>query len=171
MSTQKQGKVTFIYAVVLALIVWFAVILQFFISTAAYMQQGRTLGGSLVQVMSFFTVLSNILAGCCLVAITLPAKSQLHVFFASRSVITAVAVYIAIVSLVYNTVLRGIIHLDGLFIIANELTHVFNPLAFVIFCLFVAPAQKLTIKQGLNWLWFPLLYLIYVIVRGAVYHL
>ncbi|QEC79108.1 Pr6Pr family membrane protein [Mucilaginibacter ginsenosidivorax] len=167
---QKLSKPAFIYAILLALIVWFSVVLQFFISTAAYMQQGRTFGGAIVQIISFFTVLSNILVGLCLVAAVLNKASALKNFFGSSSVNTAVALYITIVGLIFNTVLRSIVHLQGLFALTNELTHVFNPIAFVVFWLFFAPKTKLSWLQAAAWLWYPLLYLIYVLIRGAIYH-
>ncbi|SDF40589.1 hypothetical protein SAMN05216464_11781 [Mucilaginibacter pineti] len=167
---QKQSKATLIYAVVLGLTVWFSVILQFMISTQAYVQTGRTFGGSLIQIISFFTVLSNILVGLCLVAIVLKPASGFKSFFASNSVVTATALYITIVGLVYNTVLRGLVHLEGLFTITNELTHAFNPLAFIIFWLFFAPKEKLGWAKAAKWLWFPFLYLVYILIRGAIYH-
>jgi hypothetical protein len=158
------------YAMILGLIVWFSVILQFTISTEAYVQDGRTVGGSLVQIITFFTILSNILVGLCLVAIVLKPTSGFKRFFASNSVVTATALYITIVGLVYNTVLRGLVHLEGLFTLTNELTHAFNPLTFVIFWLFFVPKEKLGWAKAAKWLWFPLLYLVYVLIRGAIYH-
>jgi hypothetical protein len=170
MIVQKLNKLAFIYAIILALIVWFSVILQFIISTAAYMQQGRTFGGALVQIISFFTILSNILVGLCLVAVVLNKASAFKKFFNNNSVVTAVALYITIVGLIFNTVLRSIVNLDGLFALTNELTHVFNPVAFVIFWLFFTVKTKLSWQQAASWLWYPLLYLIYILIRGAVFH-
>ena len=167
---QKLSKPAFIYAISLALIVWFSVILQFYISTAAYVQQGRTFGGAVVQIISFFTILSNILVGLCLIAVLLNKVSAFKKIFGSGSVITAVALYITIVGLIFNTVLRSIVHLKGLFALTNELTHVFNPIAFVAFWLFFAPKTKLSWRQSAGWLWYPLLYLVYVLIRGAIFH-
>lgn len=166
----KPTKAALIYAAILGLIVWFSVILQFFISTDAYVQQGRTFGGAIVQIISFFTILSNILVGLCLVALLLKPASAFKKFFASNSVLTATTLYITIVGLVYNTVLRGLLHLGGLFRLTDELIHAFNPLAFVVFWLFFVPKEKLSWTQAAKWLWFPLLYLVYVLIRGAIYH-
>ncbi|WP_439696415.1 Pr6Pr family membrane protein [Mucilaginibacter sp. AW1-7] len=167
---QKLNKLAFIYAILLALIVWFSVVLQFIISTAAYMQQGRTFGGAIVQIMSFFTILNNILVGLCLVAVVLNKASAFKKFFNNNRVVTAVALYITIVGLIFNTVLRSIVNLDGLFALTNELTHVFNPVAFVIFWLFFIAKTKLSWRQAAGWLWYPLLYLVYILIRGAVFH-
>jgi hypothetical protein len=170
MIVQKLNKLAFIYAILLALIVWFSVVLQFIISTAAYMQQGRTFSGAIVQIISFFTILSNILVGLCLVAVVLNKASAFKKFFNNNSVVTAVALYITIVGLIFNTVLRSIVNLEGLFALTNELTHVFNPVAFVIFWLFFITKTKLSWRQAAGWLWYPLLYLVYVLIRGAVFH-
>jgi hypothetical protein len=171
MNVHKLNKSAIIYTIILALIVWFSIALQFIISTPAYLHNGRTFGGAIVQIFSFFTILSNILAGLCLFAILLKSTSILLKFFTNNSLITATALYITIVGLVYNTVLRGLWLPKGLFRVADELTHAFNPLAFVIFWLFFVPKEKLIISQGLKWLWFPFLYLIYVLIRGSLYHL
>ncbi|WP_184548682.1 Pr6Pr family membrane protein [Mucilaginibacter sp. FT3.2] len=168
---QKPGKTGTICAIVLALIVWFSIILQFIISTNAYLQEGRTFGGAIVQIISFFTILSNILVGCCLLAIVLKPASAFQKFFAANSVVTATALYITIVGLVYNTVLRSLWVPPGLFALTNELTHLFNPIAFIVFWLIFVPKEKLNLSQALSWLWFPLLYLVYALIRGALYRL
>jgi hypothetical protein len=170
MNVHKPNQSAIIYTVILALIVWFSIILQFFISTQAYLHDGRTFGGAVVQIFSYFTILSNILVGLCLFAITLKSTSAFQKFFTSNSLITATALYITIVGLVYNTVLRGLWLPKGLFRVTDELTHAFNPLAFVIFWLFFVTKEKLIVLQGLKWLLFPFLYLVYVLIRGSLYH-
>jgi hypothetical protein len=159
------------YAAVAAVIFWFAIILQFSISIPAYLQTGFSALGAVVQLLSFFTILSNILAAIVLVAVLLKPGPVFVNFFKRGAVITAVTLYITIVGLVYNLVLRNLQQLQGLFNVANELLHLVNPLLFIIFWLFFVPKQKLSRQQGLTWLWLPFVYLIYTLARGAVRHL
>jgi hypothetical protein len=159
------------YTAVAAAIFWFAIILQFSISIPAYLQTGFSTWAAVVQLLSFFTVLSNLLAAIVLIAVLLKSHSGFMLFFKRGSVITAVTLYITIVGLIYNLVLRNLQHLAGLFKVADELMHLINPLLFIIFWLFFAPKQKLNWRQGLTWLWFPFIYLIYTLARGAASHL
>ncbi|MDN3582706.1 Pr6Pr family membrane protein [Mucilaginibacter flavus] len=159
------------YTLVTAVIFWFAIVLQFCISVPVYLQTGFNAVGAVVQLLSFFTVLSNLLAAIILAAALLQSQSGLVSFFRRGSVITAVTLYITIVGVVYNLVLRSLQHLEGLFKLANELMHLINPLLFIIFWLFFTPKQKLRLQQGLTWLWFPFIYLVYTLARGAAIHL
>jgi len=165
-----QQKISFktILMVFTACITWFAVILQFSISINLYLQSGRTLGGTIVQLFSFFTILSNILIAVYLSVLLLKPASRPGKYFSSASVAGAVAVYIAIVGLVYNLVLRYIWAPAGLSRVADELLHLVNPVLFLLYWLIYAP--KSTLKWGdlYYWLIFPLIYLIFIIIRGAV---
>lgn len=168
---QKTSKTASIGIIAIALVVWFSVILQFTISIDLFLHQGRTVGGAIVHLLSFFTILSNILVGCCLLAMQLKPTSAFQRFFATNSVITGIALYITIVGLVYNIVLRSLWHPLGLFKLADEFLHSFNPLAFVAIWFVLVPKYKLKLSQALTWLVFPVLYLVYILARGAVYNL
>lgn len=55
----------------IAILAWFAVIMQFMISIPDYLAKGRTLAGSVVQLLSYFTIQSNILVAFSLTVILL----------------------------------------------------------------------------------------------------
>ncbi|MFC0514024.1 Pr6Pr family membrane protein [Mucilaginibacter angelicae] len=151
-------------------VLWFGLILQITISIPTYLKAGRSLEGTLVQLFSFFTILVNLLAAICLTAL-FKTNSRLGKYFFQPRILSAIALYITIVGLVYNLVLRNLWHPEGLFKLADELLHSVNPLLFVVYWLVYAPKANLKWIEALNWLWVPFIYSVYVFIRGSISHL
>lgn len=157
-----------ILMVLTAGLAWFAIVMQFCISIPAFLRMGRTLAGSIVELFSFFTILSNLLLAVSLTAVLLKPASLLGKFFLQLSVSSAIAVYITIVGLVYNLVLRQVWDPHGLFKLTDELLHLVVPVLYLIYWLIYVSKAGLKWGQLFNWLLFPLIYLIYIIIRGAI---
>ena len=143
-----------------------ALFLQFWLSVPALLNKGYSVIGAVTDILSYFTILSNLLAAVCLTVLLLAGKSTAGLFFSKGGTLTAVTVYITIVSLVYNVVLRQLWSPAGLFKTTDELLHTVNPLLFIIYWLAFAPKSDLNWRQSFAWLWYPFLYLIYTLVRG-----
>ncbi len=165
---QKRILRNTFFITLIAIIAWFAVIMQFLISVPEYLEKGRTLAGSIVQLASYFTILTNILVAISLTAILLIPRTAVGLFFSKISTATAIAVYITIVCLVYNLVLRQFWSAKGVFKTNDELLHVIVPFLYIFYWLFLLPKQGLAWKQLPGWLLFPLGYLVYIIIRGAL---
>lgn len=151
----------------LAIVSWVAVVWQFFISVPDYLARGRTTGGAIVQLLSYFTIESNLLIAFSLSLIVLLPKVTLSRFFSKISTVTAIAVYIFIVSLVYNLVLRPFWHAKSPYKTDDELLHLVVPVLYILYWLLL-PKFGLAWKQLPGWLLFPLLYLVYILIRGAL---
>lgn len=151
-------------------VLWFSVILQITIAIPGYLDAGRTIAGMLVQIFSFFTILTNLLAAIALTAL-FKTDNRLGKYFFQPRVFSAIALYITIVGIVYNLVLRNLWHPEGLFKLADELLHSVNPLLFVIYWLLYIPKANLKWIEALNWLWFPFIYSVYIFIRGRISHL
>jgi len=150
------------YMAFLALTAWFALALQLYLVLQDGPLLGRTTGQQLVLYFTFFTILTNIL-----VAVTFTARSIMpQSIFSSFSLLTAVTLYIVVVGIVYNTVLRGLLTLNGASVIANELLHVIVPSSTLLYWLFT-PKQKLPLSSPFKWLWYPSAYLVLALVKGA----
>lgn len=143
----------------------FALILQFALTIPARMAAGHGLTEALVFYFSYFTILTNIGAVLVYFARLFPGKLP---FFATRMARAAIAVCIAIVGLVYVTVLAKIWAPEGLFWLCDVLLHYAAPAIYVIWWALVGR------DGGLNWghsprmLVFPVAYLAYVLVRGQM---
>ena len=144
--------------VLTALIAWFAIILQCYLTT-----------GSLTNLFSYFTILTNLLIAVFLTAGFLFSKNGKGSFFKDSSVRSAIALYIFIVALVYNTVLRGIVTLHGWNLLVDTLLHVIVPLLYITGWFLFVPKGILKWQNGISWIIFPTGYLIYSLIRGAIY--
>lgn len=141
----------------IALLAWFCVILQFYITE-----------GTFSNVISYFTILSNLLVALSLTFSTFLNGTKLGNFLASLSVKTAIALYIFVVFVVYNIVLRGIWKPTGWQLFLDNMLHVVIPISYILYWIFFIKKEKLSWKNGFFWLIFPLIYLTYSLIRGAI---
>jgi hypothetical protein len=138
---------------------WLAVLLQAALTT-----------GSLLNLVSYFTILSNLaVASSLTLALYWPA-SNLGRYCARPASQTAVALYIIVVGLVYNTVLRGLLVLSGWSWLVDNLLHVVVPVLYVGYWLSFAQRRVLAWRHLPGWLLFPAAYLAYSLLRGPVAH-
>ena len=146
-----------IFGTVVAFLTWFSIVFQFYLTT-----------GSISNLFSYFTILCNLLVALSLsFSIFLP-KTKTGIYFSSISVQTAIALYIFIVALVYNSVLRGLLLLEGWQILVDNMLHVVIPILYLLYWFFFVPKAYLNWKNGMYWTLFPLIYLIYSLIRGAI---
>lgn len=153
---------------VLAILVWLALGIQFYISTIKYMAEGRTFGGAIVQLLSFFTIQNNFLVALALTLILLWPLSKWGKFFSTPSVLGGLSLYIIIVCVVYQLILRKEHTQYGWFRFCDEVFHSVSPPMFVIFWLVFITKDSLPWTKAFSWLIYPLIYFIYIIARGAL---
>lgn len=157
-----------IYMAVLAILIWLALGIQFYISTIKYMSEGRTFGGAIVQLLTYFTIQNNFLIALALTLLLLAPKSKWAVFFSKPSVFGAMSLYIVIVCIVYQVILRKEHTQYGLFRFCDEVFHSVSPPAFLIFWLTFIAKGNLPWNKAFTWLIYPLIYFVYVLGRGAL---
>ena len=160
---QKQS-IKFI-ALIGAAIGWFAIIAQLYLII-----ENRVISvpGTLLRFFSFFTIDTNILVALCFTFIFLGSKSRPGQFFSKPTTITAATVYITIVGIVYNVILRSTWNPEGLAMVADELLHTIIPVLFILFWLFFIPIEGLKWKNAFPWLIFPIVYMAYAIIHGII---
>lgn len=141
----------------------FAVIGQFVV-----MLQNRQveITETIIRFFSYFTILTNIL-------VVLYFTSRITVFknttlskLSKNGTITAVTAFIMVVGLVYQFLLRGAWQPTGIQKIIDELLHSVIPLYVLVYWLKFATKNDLIIKEIKIWLWYPITYFIYIIIRG-----
>lgn len=162
------NKKTFFFAALIAIIAWIALGLQYYI----LIHNASANGLSAVQVtgrfFGYFTVLTNLLVAISLSVRLLFPLSRAGKFFSAFPVSTAIAVYIFIVGLGYNILLRHLWQPQGLQFAADELLHDIVPGLYVLYWLFLVKKEKLQWKYLFTWLSYPLIYLCYALLRGAI---
>jgi multisubunit Na+/H+ antiporter MnhC subunit len=156
-----------IYAITGALLAWFALLLQLYLVVVQSPPGWAVLGG-VITYFSFFTILTNLLVALVFTAIAVGAAAGWVEFFSSSSVQGGAAVYIAIVGIVYQLLLRQLWNPRGAQLLADMLLHAIIPLGYVVYWLIFAPRAGLRWRDAGVWLVYPGVYLLYVLARGAV---
>ncbi|MDB5272569.1 MAG: hypothetical protein JWO58_936 [Chitinophagaceae bacterium] len=149
---------------IIAFLGWFALIAQFVLMFEA---RTTSVGEMMVRFFSYFTILCNTLVTVYCTLQLFPSDSAISRFFSRATTATAIAVYITIVGLVYNTILRLLWKPEGTQQLVDELLHTFLPLAFMGYWLFFVVKKELTWTSFFPWLIFPFVYCIYILIRGS----
>jgi len=148
-----------------ALTGWFALITQLVLQIN---NREVSIPETICRFFAFFTIDTNILAALCFTFIFLQKNSRLGTFFSKASTITAITVYITIVGIVYNVVLRSEWDPKGMQKLVDELLHSVIPALFIIFWLIFVPIEQLKWKNAFPWLIYPILYMAYGLGFGAI---
>ena len=91
------------FAAIAAAIGWIALILQLYL---IIINRTASIPETLLRYFGFFTILTNILVAVSLTMVYLKGISENGHFLTRPKTLTATAVYITIVGLVYNVILR-----------------------------------------------------------------
>lgn len=148
-----------------AFLAWLAVVLQLIL-----MLENRVfpLPETIVRFFSYYTILTNLLVACCFTALACKRFWAKPTFLAAPRVLAATAVYIVIVGAVYNIILRNLWAPQGLQLVVDELLHSVNPLYYLVFWITFIPKAGLKWKHVFPWLIYPLVYFLFILVRGAI---
>ncbi|HEY4327745.1 MAG TPA: Pr6Pr family membrane protein [Mucilaginibacter sp.] len=142
----------------------FAVISQLYL---ALVHSQTSVFEAIINFFSYFTIENNFLVAACSIVVLLAPASSWGRFFSRPTTLSAITVYIFIVGLVYNLVLRSIWNPTGFPRVVDELLHVVVPLLFLFYWIFFVP--KANLNWNISWwLIFPTVYAIYTFTRGAV---
>jgi hypothetical protein len=153
-----------IYAVAGAVLGWFALALQLYLMLIT-VPAGATLS-TVITFFSFFTILTNLLVA---VVFTVAGfRLEWGKWFNHPSVQAGSVVYIAIVGAIYQLLLRHLWNPQGAQWVADSLLHSVIPLGYILYWLLFPPRTGLRWKDVLAWLVYPAVYLVYVLVRGAL---
>ncbi len=147
----------------IAAIAWFAVILQLYLQIV---NRKTEVSEAIIRFFSYFTILTNIMVAVCFSSLSLQQGKAFR-FFNKPGVTTAVTVYIAIVGLVYNLVLRSLWAPQGLQLLVDNLLHSVTPLLTLIYWFVYTSTKEINWKEPVAWMLYPLFYLIYVMIRGS----
>jgi len=137
--------------------------------TAIGIQLSRHLGAGFppLNFISYFTILANAIAGAVLlVCAYLGMRDRESPPWVDRAR-GAATLYMAVVGLVFVTLLRDV-DLGGLLPWINTVHHYVMPVAVVADWLFDPPKRRPTMRDLLLYFAFPLAYVVYTLLRGAL---
>jgi hypothetical protein len=151
-----------------ALASWFALLLQFPLAIATSRANGMTEIGAVIAYFSFFTILTNLIVAIGLTLSLLAPNSRWGRFFSSTVVASGTALYIAMVGAVYSLLLRHLWNPEDLQRIADVILHDVVPVMYVAYWILFVPKSALRWKDPLSWSIYPLIYLAWILMRGAI---
>ena len=144
---------------------WFALVAQFYINASLKLNPVPEM---ITRYFSYFTIQINLVVALCYTVLLFSPGSGPGKFFSRQQTVAALTVYIVIVGLIYNIILRSLWSPEGLQKIVDEILHSLVPVLVLICWLVFAAKNKLEWKQILTWLIYPFAYIIYILLRGSV---
>ncbi len=152
-------------SLVMVILGWMALVGQFYL---IILNRATSVGETIIRYFSFFTILTNLLVAFCFTLLLSKSKSRLKLFFSKSTTLTAITVYILIVGMVYNLILRFLWEPRGLQLLVDELLHTVIPLLCLFFWWKYVYPKILKWKDAFPWLIYPLVYIFLVLIRGAI---
>lgn len=149
----------------LAVAAWAGLLIQLFLLIYNTPENGMNVLQAIGHFFRFFTILSNI-AVAFVVSILL-MKEERHPLLKPAN-LTAIAVYIFVVGLVYNLVLRQLWSPLGWQWVADNLLHVVTPILYLLYWWQFVRDKPQRWKLALLWLLYPAIYFVYAIIRGQL---
>jgi hypothetical protein len=126
------------------------------------------MAASSVKFFSFFTILTNVLAAAALLLPVVAPNSTAGQFLNRPNVRTAITGYIIIVGVVYWLLLSGLSHRQGWPMFFEHMAHYVTPPLFVLDWVLFVPKRDVDGRVAVGSLWYPLVYLIWTLLHGAV---
>lgn len=145
----------------------FALVAQFAIIVPARMQDGGNLVSATIYYFSFFTILTNTLLVLVYLGAIVRGQRWLMLFRKPITRATAAAT-ITLVATYYHFMLSGLYQVDGLLEVCVIIMHYLAPVLYLIW--FAVWNRTGTLKWAAipKMLVYPLVYLIFILLRGAV---
>jgi lysylphosphatidylglycerol synthetase-like protein (DUF2156 family) len=150
-----------------AIAAWLGLGIQFYVTQTHPNLQDISAFQRGVRYFEYFTIITNLIVAISTTLPLIAASTSIGKFFSRPDVKTAVAVYIALVGIVYNIVLQGLHDFTGAAWFADFLTHDLVPLLYTIYWLVFVRRGEVNWKMPFAWTIYPLIYLPYVLIRGS----
>jgi hypothetical protein len=145
------------YRVALAVLVLVALGIQFNVArhSAAFIPQ---------SFFSFFTNLSNLFGAGVFIYTAITGRRGLVVDLLRGAAVE----YLAITGVVYALLLSGTSESLGVLPWVNVVVHEIMPVAVIVDWVIVPPSHRIPLKRAMIWLVFPIAFMVYSLIRGAM---
>ena len=150
----------------LAGIAWAALALQLYLALEVRWHLGASLLGGMINVFSYFTVLSNTFAASVLSAVAWPRDTLAARCLRRPAVAGCAVISMLLVGIAYNLLLRQYWDPQGAQWLANEVLHNLMPVAMLGFWWWRVPKGQLRPAHVLAWALYPLGWYGFTLMRG-----
>ncbi|MEJ0092485.1 MAG: Pr6Pr family membrane protein [Methylocella sp.] len=154
------------FAGVLAAMAWFGLGVEIILGLSNSVSKNSSIAAYLVNYFSLFSIQTNLLVA--LVLTLACARPQAETLLLRPRVQSALVVYIIVVGVVFELLLRGP-KSRGMQFVSDGVLHDAIPILYVLYWLVFTSKGRLTWGDPALWLLYPLLFFVYTIARGAVF--
>ena len=152
-------------SILIVLITWFAVLTQYYLMID---NKVTSILETTIRFFSFFTILTNLLVAIYFTLSLIKKTNNPLLPINKPGTLTAVTVYITIVGIVYQVLLRHTWEPKGAQKVVDELLHTVIPILVIVFWFLYEQKETIGYKQIFKWLIYPSIYLIYILIRGNI---
>ncbi|MFM7397065.1 MAG: Pr6Pr family membrane protein [Gammaproteobacteria bacterium] len=164
-----DGKINRIAAWLLAAFGWVALGTQLVLSVQHQMSLGHSAGYGVFMYTGYFTILTNLFCTIVATAFCKPLTPESRwATWREPWVVTAAAVSIVMVGLIFHVLLRAQYQPTGIAALTNLIHHYIVPVVFAIFWWRVIPRRSLVWADVWRVFAYPAAYLVYVLMRGEI---
>ncbi len=147
------------WLVILACLGWYSLAGQFYL---IIQNRVASIPETIIRYFSFFTILTNLLVALAVTLLLLKGRDYL-----SAKKLTAITLYITIVGLVYNLILRFQWAPVGFQRLIDEMLHTVIPILMIGYWMGCVSKTIFTLSTVARWLVYPFAYFVYILIRGA----
>jgi hypothetical protein len=140
---------------------WFALVTQYVLMLE---HQTESPVETTIRFFSFFTILTNIIVALYYSLVAAKPTSQT---LNKPGTLTAITLYMTIVGLVYQVMLRPAWDAHGIQKIVDEVLHSVIPILTIFYWILFEKRSGIRYSQIFPWMIYPLIYFVYVLIRGA----
>ena len=152
------------FALILALIGWFALIGQFWLSIE---NRVTNIPEAVARFFTYFTILTNIIVAVYFTGLYISKRENLGLLH-KPGMLTAITLYIFMVGMVYQVALRHVWKPQGMQWVVNELLHTIIPFLVLVYWYLYAVTRPVKYREIFAWAIYPLGYLGLILARGKI---
>ncbi len=156
------------FALIVALIAWFALVVQLVVSIRTGIARGGGWAFGLWMYIAFFTVTTNLIVAASSLLLAVAPDSRAGRALGDGNSLTGIAACIILVALTYNALLAGLWQPRGWQLIADLALHDLVPILFVALWWIAVPRRSIVFRRAALWALYPVLYFAYAMIRGVL---
>ena len=153
---------------IIGMLAIFGVSVQFIISINRAIAEDNSISQVMINMLGYFTILTNTFAAVVLIIVGLLPNSRMGKVFATPKVFGCVVTSMLWVGIGFHVLLSDYWSPDGMEAVTNYLNHYIVPSTLLIIWLVFPPKTQIPKRTPILWEIYPVIYGIYVIIRGEL---